>query len=335
MDRSSASPAAADSTGTLGPWVGNAFGLNLEADFPVLGLEQREAGSKPPQTLLRQATPESIDAAWSPAEAERLADQRYPDGSVMMTVDAHPAYGYRIDAPGHGLFRVAADGALVECAPAEGPSWRWHRPFFAQALPIAAALSGMEVLHASGTVVDEGAIAFVGHSGAGKTSLALHLVDQGASLLADDVVAVSPVGGEVRAHPGVRFANVAEEQLEAVAADRRARLGRVVGRSEKLHILVEPMADASAPFSALYFLERRPSVPDLAFERLLPPDPRLLLAATFLSRITAPARMRAQLEAHALLANTVATFRLQIPPNMSAAELAPLVVAHSRQISGR
>ena len=180
MDRSSASPTPADSTGASRPWIGNAFGLSLEADLPVLGLEQREADAEARRTLLRLATPKSTDAGWPSSEAERLADQRYPNGNVMMTVDAHPEHGYRIDAPGHCRFRVAADGALVECAPAEGSSWRWHRPLFAQALPIAASLSGMEVLHASGVVIDESAIAFVGHSGAGKTSLALHLVDQGA-----------------------------------------------------------------------------------------------------------------------------------------------------------
>ena len=131
--------------------------------------------------------------------------------------------------------------------------------------------------------------------------------------------------------PEARFANVAGEQLEAVAADRRERLGRTVGRSEKLHLLVDPMADAPAPLRGLYFLERGSSIGELAFERLQPPDPRMLLAATFLSRITAPARMRAQLEVHALIASAVATFRLRIPPGMSAAELAPVVAAHARE----
>ncbi len=225
----------------------------------MLGLEQREAGAEAPRTLLREATPESIDAAWPSAEAERKVEHRYPDGSVMMTVDAHSEHGYRIDAPDHGVFRVAVDGRLVECAPATGPAWRWHRPFFAQALPIAAALNGVEILHASGVVVDGRAIAFVGHSGAGKTSLAIHLVDQGASLLADDVVALSSADGGVRAHPGVRFSNVAEEQLRGLGEGRRASLGTVVGSSEKPHILVTSMKAEPAPLRALDFLDRGPS----------------------------------------------------------------------------
>ena len=331
MARPSARPAISPSTRASYPWVGNAFGLSLEADLPVLGLKQREAGNEAPQTLLREATPESIEAAWPSAEAERKVEHRYPDGSVMMTVDAHPEHGYRIDAPDHGVFRVATDGRLVECAPATEPAWRWHRPFFAQALPLAAALNGMELLHASGVVTDENAIAFVGHSGAGKTSLALHLVDRGASLLADDVVALSPVDGQVYAHPGVRFANVAEEQIEAVAADRREHLGPVIGRSDKLHVLVEPVAEVSVPLDALYFLERRSAVPELTFEPILPPDPLLLLGSTCMSYVTTRARLTARLEVCSLIAERVAMFRLRIPPDLSAAELAPLVAAHRRR----
>jgi hypothetical protein len=323
--------AASDSTRPPRAWVGNAFGLRLEADLPVLGLDQRQVCTEPPQTLLRQAAPESIDAAWSPSAAERLLDHRYPDGRVMMTVDAHPEHGYRIDAPGHGRFRVAADGSLVECAPAPGPAWRWHRPLCAQALPLAAALNGMEILHASAVVVDGNAIAFFGHSGEGKTSLAIHLVDQGAALMADDVVALSAASAKLRAHPGVRFANVAEEQLESVAPDRRERLGRVIGRSEKLHILIDPMADAAAPLGAFYILHRRRSVRELEFERLWPPDPRLLFGATFNSHVTTRVRMTAQLEVCSLIAERVATFRLRIPPSLGAAELAPAVAVHARQ----
>jgi hypothetical protein len=333
MDRLPASPRAHGSTQSSPTSVGNAFGLSLEADLPVLGLDRQETQADLPRTELRRVAPESIDAAWPSVDVERRVDHRFSDGRVMMTVDAHPRHGHRIEAPDHGRFRVSGDGSLVECAPAEGPwpSWRWHRPFFAQALPMAAALNGLEILHASGVVIDGNAIAFVGHSGAGKTSLAIHLVDQGASLLADDVVALSPIGGKVHAHPGVRFANIAEEQIDDIADDRRARLGRVVGRSEKLHILVNSMVDAPAPLSALYFLDRRKTVRGLGFERLSP-DPRWLFGATYMTHLTTSARMKAQLEVGSLIANQVATFRLCVPPHLSAAELAPLVAAHSRQV---
>jgi hypothetical protein len=331
MTRSSATPAASRSSRAGARWVGSAFGLRLEADLPVFGLDRGDCALEP-QTRLRRALVDEIDAAWPATEAERLVDRRRSDGSVVMTVDMHPVHGYRIDAPAHGRFRVAVDGSLIECAPAHGPAWRWHRPFFAQALPLAAALSGMEVLHASAVVLDGAAIAFSGHSGAGKTSLAIHLLDQGAALLADDVVALSAIEGRLHAHPGVRLANVAEEQLEDIDSARRPRLGRTIGRSDKLHLLIEPVADDSAPLGALYFINRRGEVDELDFERLDPPDPRWLLAATFMPHITAPPRMRAQLEACALIATAVPTFQLHVPPTLEAAALAPAVIEHARQL---
>jgi len=72
-------------------------------------------------------------------------------------------------------------------------------------------------------------------------------------------------------------------------------------------------------------------VRQLEFERLLPPDPRLLFGATFISHIKSRARMTAQLEVCSLIAGRVATYRLLIPPQLSAAELAPAVAAHARQ----
>ena len=261
-----------------------------------------------------------------------MVDWRFADGSVMMAVDVHPEFGYRIDTPGAGRFRVAADGSMVECAPAPGPSWWWHRPFLAQVLPLVAVLNDMELLHASGVVIGGGGFAFVGHSGAGKTSLATHLVDQGAKLLTDDVVSLSCLGESLQVHPGVRFSNLAQEQLDAIAPERRERIGRVVGRSEKLHVLFDQMAETDAPLNALYFLNRRKEVRRLEFEPLSPPDPRLLLGSSCISYVRTTARISRRLEICSLLANQVPIFRLHVPPHLSAAELAPLVAVHGGRV---
>jgi len=56
---------------------------------------------------------------------------------------------------------------------------------------------------AHGTVVAIGgkAVLIVGASGAGKSDLALRLIDRGAVLVADDYVELDVVGGEVRCAP--------------------------------------------------------------------------------------------------------------------------------------
>jgi hypothetical protein len=315
-------------------WVGSAYGLRLEADLPVFGLERGEPEAEP-QARLRRASVDEIYAAWPETETDRLADIRRDDGSVVITVDVHPEQGYLIDAPEHARLRVAMDGSLIDCAPTPGPEWRWHRALFGQAIPLAATLSGLGILHASAVVVDGAALAFTGHSGAGKTSLAIHLVDQGAALLTDDVVAVSAIEGRSHAHPGARLANVAEEQLQAIEAARQARLGQTIGRSDKLHLLIEPMAQEPAPLGALYFIHRHSEVDELGFERLDPPDPRWLLASAYIPHITAAPRMQAQLETCALIAATVPTFQLHVPRTLQAAMLAPAVADHARQLDRR
>ena len=274
------------------------------------------------ETLLARRRAAAIFADRGAAEAERLVDHRYPDGSKMMTVDLYED-GYLLDAPGHGAFMIALDGATVECAPAPGPAWRWHRPLFAQALPLAAALRGVEVLHASAVVLGDGAVAFVGSSGAGKTSLAVNLVDQGAPLLTDDVLALTATGPAVFAHPGARFANVAPEQIAGLADSER--LGQPIGRSEKLHLFVTAMSPAAVPLRALCFLERHDGVAELELERIPEPGPDLLLAATFLAHVRTPARLVAQLDVCSLIASTVATFHLRVPAGVGAAELAVAV----------
>jgi hypothetical protein len=315
----------------LGPtpgYVGRAFGLELASDFALLGLERRSgkesAGNRSP-TVLRRATAGQIDAGWTWEGANRVLARNRADGSNVFTVDAHPKAGYRTDAPGYGRFLVSPDGLTVRCALSDGPRWRGYRPLFAQVLPMASALRGFGLLHASAAVVDGVALAFTGYSGAGKSTLALHLLEQGAELLADDVVALSPTGDGLLAHPGTSFTNVAPEQLEALTNGRRPVFGPEIGRSDKVHVSVDRFASAPAPLAALYVLDRRPDTPRLRFEPLTAVDPRLLLGASFLRHLEAPAWMAAQLDVCARI-SAGAVVRVSAPVEMKPRALASAVL---------
>ena len=87
-------------------------------------------------------------------------------------------------------------------------------------LPFAALLQGLEVFHASAVVQGGEAIALLGPSRAGKTSLALELCARGASFLADDVLALETREDALFAHPGSPVAGVA---LEHERGRRRPR----------------------------------------------------------------------------------------------------------------
>ena len=75
------------------------------------------------------------------------------------------------------------------------------RLLFAQVLPLAATLHGLELLHASAVAWNGRALGIVAAAGTGKTSVATHLVASGGVLLTDDVLALEEVEGAIVAHP--------------------------------------------------------------------------------------------------------------------------------------
>jgi hypothetical protein len=320
-------PARPVRDGSPAAWVGEAFGLRLESELPAPGL----VGGRPsgaPATRLRRVSAESIANRWREAAAERLLERRRVDGSLGMSVAVDRELGYHVDAPGFGCFLVSRDGMVIECAPAPGSSWRWCRPLFAQALPLAAVANGVELLHASAVDLDGRVLAFAGPSGAGKTSLAVHMVDRGATLIADDALALAPAR-DLDLCPGPRFANVAEEQFEALSPAGRDRLGRVVGRSDKLHLVLPRLESRPRSLSALYLVHRSPAVEELAFERLWPPDPRSFLSATSLPHVAAPARLATQIEVCSRLARTIPCFRLLAPADVGPQLLSGRLAEHA------
>jgi hypothetical protein len=71
-----------------------------------------------------------------------------------------------------------------------------------RALSFALVKQGFEPIHSTAVVVDGGALAFLGESGFGKSSLAAGFVGEGYSLLTDDLLLVSQRSGRPEAQPG-------------------------------------------------------------------------------------------------------------------------------------
>jgi hypothetical protein len=310
--------------------AGSAFGLVLETRRPLPGVVSGNAsGSR--ATTIRFVTPERLARAWPRRDASRLVDRRLPDGRAMLTIEHHSRKGYRVWAPRHGSYLVASDGSRIAAAIPRRPGWQWQRLFFAQVLPLAAALQGLDLFHASGVVVGEGAIGLVAASGTGKSSVAAHMIAGGAGFLTDDVLALERANGGIRAHPGSLLMGVHEAELQALNPEGSARLGWRVGRADKSYFLA---AGAPGPFplQALYFLERMAQSKGRARLEIVPGDrnaARSLLAASFLAYLQSPARLLVHLDVCARLASAVGVFRVRIPSSVSARETAAAVQAHA------
>lgn len=307
----------------------DAFGIHVRSDLPLVGATEGAPALYGPTVQLSR-----LQAGRWAGGNEPLLERRHPDGSLGMRVARLAEGSYWIEAPGHGTFKVAGDGSFIGYDRLAEARWRWHRPLCAQVLPLAATLHGLELLHASAVVMADRAVAFVAQSGGGKTSLAVHLLACGAPLVTDDVLALEDTGRGIVAHPGAPMANVAAEQVELLPTPARARLGSVIGASDKVHVEVSNISTEPLPLGAVFFLRRSEQVGRLTFEEVDTPDPRDLLGATFMPHIVTPERLMTQLAICASIAAAVPVFKLGVPAGMTAPQLARAVERQVTQIFG-
>jgi hypothetical protein len=280
------------------PMRATAFGLDIEAATPLSFLRHATA-SPTGRPLSISVHPEQPARELWPAGSELICDERLPDGGVNYRIETHPDHGYLIAGPEYGAHLLSADGRRLRCFPEGRPDGGWQRMLVAQVLPFAALLHGLEVFHASAVVRDGEALALLGPSRSGKTSLALELCARGASFMADDVLALETRDDALFAHPGSPVAGVALEHERAdeedsvdeqvIAVNARERIVQVVG------------ADEPAALGTLLFLDRKADGPERpSFEARA--DAQLLLAATFNFVLASPERLRRLLEVAALAA---------------------------------
>jgi hypothetical protein len=299
-----------------------AFGLEIESTFEAPGLPPASGPASGPATTLELAAPAELDRDW-PADAERLLEERFDDGPPARTIDNHPLHGYRLYARHFGLARIAVDGSRVVCAPPADEAWSWQRFLVGRVLPWASLLRGFEVLHASAVSIGGRAVAFVGPTGAGKTSLAVRMFARGAGFVTDDVLALDrDQSGGLRAHPGACIASVRPEERAAIPAAIWSTLGTVLGESGKTYVAL-PRVEHALPLGAVCFLERGEGS---AFEPIAGADPRLLLSSTFVVGVQTPQRLLNQLDVCAALARDVPLYRVRVDTHGGAEALAATVL---------
>ena len=309
-------------------WFGSAFGLRVSAPGELETLSACDGPGDEPTVWTRVTTDEAIGDEWRNGRTTRVVDQRFPDGRPMMSIDTDSGGAFLVESPGYGAHLVSADGMrITSVLPPDAP-WNWQRLFVAQALPLAAALRGFEPLHASAVAVDGCAIAFSAPSGTGKTSIAMHLVAAGAMLMTDDVLALEATQDSIQAHPGARLLAADSRELAAVE-NRAGELGTILGDEGKIY-LRPVLASRPMPLGALYRLVRRPPGGEVRIVEEAPPQPRDVLATTFLAYVTTPERMTRHLELAVRLAHTARFFVAHVPAGTPAQSAAALLEHHVR-----
>lgn len=115
---------------------------------------------------------------------------------------------YLIRYPTVADFRIDAEGVGVQCTPAS-EHVQWRGIYEQQVLPLVLAQRGAHVYHGGAVAIDGGAVAFVGRSGLGKSTLVTAFATRGHAFFADDCLLLEeggPTGVLVRPHaPTIRL----------------------------------------------------------------------------------------------------------------------------------
>ena len=309
-----------------GPWRGHLFGLDLEGHFPAPGLDQLRGRSSGRRSTLRRVPLAALDE-WPTEQAGVLYERNL--AGARFAIEWDEKLGFLLDHDHFGRFHVTIDGAAVACAPRDMPDWHWQRFLVGQVLPLTAMLQGLEPFHASAVEIDSQAVLCLGSSGAGKSSVALHLADRGAALVADDVVALEVCHREVLAHPSPALASIDADELDRFRPSGPVRDWLRLGSLDGEIRLAGP-GDTKGPLSAgaMYALAHRREARVVSIRAIGDERPAVLLGATFNSYYRASRRVGRHLDLCGHLAMTVPLFRVDVPPERGAADVAEAIERH-------
>ena len=228
---------------------------------------------------------------------------------------------YLLRFPGLADFEVTADGRTVRCWPVPDvtPATLEHL-YHNQVLPLALSRQGRLVLHASAVDLGQVAVAFVGRSGRGKSTLAASLARQGFGLLTDDGLELDEDGDGFRVRPGRSSVRLWQDSHEALL-DQPARLAPAVQYTTKIRILAEgslALCERPRPLRGVYLLGDG-AAPEPSIERIGPRDALIeLVGHSFLLDVEARELIAAHFDQLSRLVLAAGCFRLDYPRRFSA-----------------
>jgi hypothetical protein len=137
-------------------------------------------------------------------------------------------------------FHVSADSRVIQCHSLDGkPEAAFRTYLLGNLLAFALLNVGVETLHASVVIDQEQAIAFLGDSAYGKSTLTAAFLQAGAELLSDDFLVLRRENGEYVAYPGIPRLKLYEHTAKHLAPPGKAGAPMFPSRRPKLVYTVE------------------------------------------------------------------------------------------------
>ena len=155
------------------------------------------------------------------APADAAADVEVRWGSVEFDEAAPPGYsataaGTLLRVPRTGTFLISGGREIVVSPDPQGSERNLRLFLLGSAFGALLHQRGLLPLHANAIEIDGRAVAFSGHSGSGKSTMAAWFHDRGHRILSDDVCVIAiDGGGRALAYPGIPRLRLWREALEA------------------------------------------------------------------------------------------------------------------------
>ena len=219
-------------------------------------------------------------------------------------------------------FVVAPDGRRILAYPLNSnPDDTLQAFLFGTVFSFALLKLGIEQLHATGVVINERAVGFLGDTGFGKSSLAAAFVQRGISLLTDDLLVIQIKNDRLFAQPGLPRLKVLPDTAETL--NRGIFSGKIVVNAvtgkQMIGLGGQEFYATSVPLQALYSLRPTAGESDVRIERLYRNKAFVeICAATFNSGMTETDRLKEQFRMASRIATSVATKKLSYPHRFEA-----------------
>jgi hypothetical protein len=218
-----------------------AYGLKIRASFPL------------PELPLGNGAP--ADVTISRGTIDRPRPQTSADGSYF-SMSGGEAYLYWDEVGGF----LVKDGREIIVDPLTKAEDHIIRlPLLGTVLSAAICQRGFPGFHGSAVAIDGQAVAFLGHRGSGKSTMAAALYARGHDLLTDDLVVISDLDGPAGPTivPGFPQLKLFPEAASASLGDDPEALPRLIAGFEKrARRVTSGFAKTPIPLRAIYLLEK-------------------------------------------------------------------------------
>jgi hypothetical protein len=219
--------------------------LVIESDLPLVELDAAGDDAADVQ-LSRVPSLDAAASAWLDSHRDDFADGFY------VGVDEQDRLVVHLDRA--ATFVTSADGSTIDLWVDRSPDEYTSHLLVDHVVPRMLARRGFTVLHATAVDLGGAAVAFVGRSGAGKSTMAMSFVAAGARLMADDCLVLDTRDGAAMVTASYAGGRLLPDSAGALGM----RHGAIMPGTGKHRIRLDQALESGVrrPLAALFVLER-------------------------------------------------------------------------------